>query len=246
MTEIIQKFVFYMKEVRKTSENTTVSYERDLKKMNQYFGEQGICKVEQVTATGLNSYILFLERQGRKPSTISRNIASLKAFFQYLQREGYVSENVAEDLKAPKVEKKTPSVLSEEERVRLLAQAGGESPKELRDRAMLELLHATGIRVSELITLKLTDVNLQMEYITCNDNNREKIIPFGAVAKQALENYLQQGRAELLSGGESIYLFTNCSGQVMSRQGFWKLVKTYGKKAGITGELTSHTLRSRT
>lgn len=246
MTEIIQKFVLYMKEVRKTSENTTVSYERDLKKMNQYFEEQGIHKVEQITATGLNSYILFLERQGRKASTISRNIASMKAFFQYLQRDGYVSQNAAENLKAPKVERKTPSMLSEEERIRLLAQAGGESPKELRDRAMMELLHATGIRVSELITLKLADVNMQMEYLTCKDSSRERIVPFDAVAKQALEVYLQQGRTALLSGGESVYLFTNCSGQVMSRQGFWKLVKSYGKKAGITGELTSHTLRSRT
>lgn len=234
-----------MTEIRKASDNTTASYKRDLKKMNHFFGEQGICKVEQITVTGLNSYILFLEHQGRKPSTISRNIASLKAFFQYLQMEGYVSQNVAKDLKAPKVEKKVPTVLSEEERIRLLAQAEGETPKQLRDRAMLELLHATGIRVSELITLKLSDVNLQMEYLVCNDNSREKIVPFGAVARQALESYLEQGRAQLLSGEESAYLFTNCSGQVMSRQGFWKLVKTYGRKAGITSELTSHTLRTK-
>lgn len=246
MTEMIQKFVLYMKEIRKASENTISSYERDLKKMNQYFGEHGIGKVEQVTATGLNAYILSLEHQKRKASTISRNIASLKAFFQYLQEEGYVKRNIAKDLKAPKVEKKAPHVLSEEDRKRLLEQAEGKTPKELRDRAMFELLHATGIRVSELITLKLTDVNLQMDYVTCNDNNREKTVAFDAVAKQALEDYLQQGREELLSGGESIYLFTNCSGQMMSRQGFWKLVKTYGKKAGITGELTSHTLRTRT
>lgn len=244
MTEMIQNFILYMKEVRKASENTISSYERDLKKMNQYLGEQGICKVEQVTATGLNAYILSLEHQNRKASTISRNIASLKAFFNYLQEEGYVKQNVAKDLKAPKVEKKAPHVLSKEERDRLLAQTEGKTPKELRDRAMFELLHATGIRVSELIALKLTDVNLQMDYLTCSD--REKTVRFDAAAKQALEDYLEQGREELLSGEESIYLFTNCSGQVMSRQGFWKLVKTYGKKAGITGELTSHTLRSRT
>lgn len=232
-----------MKEVRKSSENTTVSYERDLKKMSQYFEKQGIRGVEQVTVTGLNSYILFLENQGRKPSTISRNIASLKAFFQYLQREGYVKQNAAEDLKAPKVERKTPTVLSEKEAARLLEQASGDSPKELRDRAMLELLHDTGIQVSELITLKLSDVNLQMEYLTCRDSSRERIVPFGARTKQTLEAYLKQGRTALLSGKDSAYLFTNCSGQVMSRQGFWKLVKSYGKKAGITGELTSHTLR---
>lgn len=243
MTEMIQKFVYYMKEVRKTSENTTVSYERDLRKMSQYFAEQGIERVEQVTATALNSYILFLEHEGKKPSTISRSIASMKAFFQYLQGEGKIKQNIAQDLKAPKVVRKTKVALSEEERSRLLQQAGGNSPKELRDRAMLELLYATGIQVSELITLKLSDINMQMEYITCNDSGRERTIAFGAEARQALEAYLNQGRTALLSGEDSAYLFTNCSGQVMSRQGFWKLVKSYGKKAGITGPLTSHTLR---
>ncbi len=231
-----------MKEVRRTSENTAVSYERDLKKLSRYFADHGIQNVEQVTHTGLNSYILFLEKQGRKPSTISRNIASLKAFFQYLHKDGYVKQNAAEELKAPKVEKKAPAILSEEDTMRLLEQAKGDSPKELRDRAMLELLYATGIRVSELISLELTDINLQMEYITCRDGGKERIIPFGTVARQALEQYLKEGRSAL-SKEDGRYLFTNCSGQAMSRQGFWKLIKSYGKKAGITGELTPHTLR---
>ena len=112
-------------------------------------------------------------------------------------REGFVRENVAEELKAPKVEKKVPAVLSVEETVRLLEQAKGNSPKELRDRAMLELLYATGIRVSELISLKLSDINLQMEYLACKDNGRERIVPFGAVAKQAVEKYLMEGRTAL-------------------------------------------------
>ncbi len=242
MTDEIQKFIRYMKEVRRTSENTAVSYERDLKKLSRYFADHGIQNVEQVTHTGLNSYILFLEKQGRKPSTISRNIASLKAFFQYLHKDGYVKQNAAEELKAPKVEKKAPAILSEEDTMRLLEQAKGDSPKELRDRAMLELLYATGIRVSELISLELTDINLQMEYITCRDGGKERIIPFGTVARQALEQYLKEGRSAL-SKEDGRYLFTNCSGQAMSRQGFWKLIKSYGKKAGITGELTPHTLR---
>lgn len=242
MTEEIQKFIQYMKEVRKTSENTTVSYERDLKKLNQYFAEQGIGQVDKVTATGLNSYILFLERQGRKPATISRNVASLKAFFHYLQKEGYMKQNIAEELKAPKVEKRAPAILSKEETTRLLEQAKGGSPKEMRDRVMMELMYSTGIRVSELISLKLSDVNLQMEYLTCKDNSKERTVPFGAVAKQALEIYLQKGRSALLSEKDSVYLFTNCSGDAMSRQGFWKLIKAYGKKAGITGELTPHVL----
>ncbi len=243
MTKEIQEFVRYMKEVKKTSENTAVSYERDLKKMNQFFMEQGIGEASLVTVTGLNSYILFQEKQGRKPSTISRSIASMKAFFEYLQKEGEIGANIAEGLKAPRVEKKPPSVLSEEEMGRFLGQIGGGSPKELRDKAMLELLYATGIRVSELISLEVSDVNLFMEYITCKDGSKERIIPFGTEAKRALKQYLEEGRPAFLKEKEAPCLFTNCSGQPMSRQGFWKLVKAYGKKAGITGELTPHTLR---
>ena len=243
MTKEIQEFVRYMKEVKKTSENTAVSFERDLKKMNHFFMEQGIGEASLITATGLNSYILFQEKQGRKPSTISRSIASMKAFFEYLQKEGEIGANIAEGLKAPRVEKKPPSVLSEEEMGRFLGQIGGGSPKELRDKAMLELLYATGIRVSELISLEVSDVNLFMEYITCKDGSKERIIPFGTEAKRALKQYLEEGRPAFLKGKEAPCLFTNCSGQPMSRQGFWKLVKAYGKKAGITGELTPHTLR---
>lgn len=242
MMREIQKFVQYMEEVRGTPYNTVVSYERDLKKMNQYFMEQGIEDVNQLTPVMLNSYILFQEKQGRKPSTVSRSIAALKAFFHYLQKEGLADTDPAEELKAPKVEKKAPMILTEEETSRLLEEAKGKTPKELRDSAMLELLYATGIRVSELISLKVSDVNLQMEYIVCREGVKERIVPFGAVAKQALELYLEQGRPAMTEKDSSC-LFTNCSGQAMSRQGFWKLVKAYGRKAGITRELTPHTLR---
>ncbi|MFG6384670.1 MAG: site-specific tyrosine recombinase XerD [Lachnospiraceae bacterium] len=243
MTYEVQKFVHYLKEVKKTSDNTVISYERDLKKMNQFFSQQGIKDVKKITITGLNSYILFQEKQKKKPSTISRSIAAMKAFFHYLQKEGVIDKNIAEELKAPKVEKKIPVVLTKEEIVQLLEKAKGKTPKELRDSAMLELLYATGIRVSELISLKLSDVNLQMDYITCKDGDKERIVPFGTVAKQALEDYLKEGRSALIANKESSYFFTNCSGQVMSRQGFWKLVKSYAKKAGLTKELTPYTLR---
>lgn len=243
MKNKIQEFIVYLREVKKTSENTVLSYERDLKKFQSYMGEQGISEVNQITETGLNSYVLYLEKQGLKPATISRGIASLKAFFHFLHKEGYVSLNIAEELKAPKVEKKLPSVLTREETVKLLNQAKGSSPKELRDSAMLELLYATGIRVSELISLQMEDINLQMEYVTCRDANKERIIPFGRIAGEALKEYLDKGRPALVTDENNSYLFTNCSGQAMSRQGFWKLVKRYGKKAGITAELTPHTLR---
>lgn len=243
MYDEIEKFIQYLKEVKKTSENTVVSYQRDLKKMIGYFMERGIFQIDQITATGLNSYILFLEKLGRKPATISRGIASIKALFQFLEKEGYVNQNPSEELKAPRVEKRAPATLSKEETVRLLEQTKGTTPKELRDSAMLELLYATGIRVSELISLKLEDINMSMEYIICREMSRERMIPFGEVTKQALTQYLEQGRPKLVLDKSSSILFTNCSGQTMSRQGFWKLMKYYGKKAGITAELTPHTLR---
>ena len=225
------------------SDNTAVSYERDLKKLWSYLEEQGITQVTEITATSLNSYILFLEREGKKPSTISRSIASMKAFFTYLKRQGIQKEDLAEELHAPKIEKKVPEILSPEEVERLLDQAKGSTPKELRDCAMLELLYATGIRVSELIHLQMEDINLQMEYIKCRDAHKERIVPFGNVAREAVFRYLDQGRMELVKEKENPWLFTNCSGQPMSRQGFWKLIKGYGKKAGIRHEITPHTLR---
>ena len=243
MTKEIQDFIHYMKEVKKVSDNTAISYERDLRKMELYFRGLEIANAKQVTATGLQSYILFLEKQGRKPATISRSIASLKAFFHFLQAEGALKGNIAEGLKGPKVEKKPPSILTEEEAMRLLDQAKGTSPKELRDRAMLELLYATGIRVSELVSLKVSDINFTMEYIACGESGKERMIPFGSVAKEALGEYLRKGRSAFVAEEGDGNLFTNCSGQPMSRQGFWKLVKSYGKKAGINKDLTPHTLR---
>lgn len=243
MTQDIQNFIQYLHQVKKTSENTEVSYARDLKKMNQYLTAQGIHDVSEVTATSLNSYVLFLEKEGRKPATISRSIASMKAFYHYMEKEHKVSEDPSERLRAPRIEKKMPAVLTQEEVTRLLEQPGGTSPKELRDTAMLELLYATGIRVSELISLKVSDVNLAMEYLTCSDSHKERIIPFGSIAKKALSRYLELGRPKLVGDEQEEWLFTNCSGQQMSRQGFWKLIKSYGKKAGIEAEITPHMLR---
>lgn len=243
MTQDIQNFIQYLHQVKKTSENTEVSYARDLKKMNEYLMAQGIHDASEVTATSLNGYVLFLEQEGRKPATISRSIASMKAFYHYMEKERRVPVDPSERLKAPKIEKKMPTILTPEEVTRLLEQPGGTSPKELRDKAMLELLYATGIRVSELISLKVSDVNLAMEYLTCSDSHKERIIPFGSIAKEALGRYLELGRQKLVGDEKEEWLFTNCSGQQMSRQGFWKLIKSYGKKAGIEAEITPHMLR---
>lgn len=243
MTQDIQNFIQYLHNEKQTSENTEVSYARDLKKMNEYLLAQGISDAADVTVTALNSYVLFLEKEGRKPATISRSIASMKAFYHYLEQEKKIVKNPAEQLKAPKIEKKLPVILTTEEVTRLLEQPNGTSPKELRDKAMLELLYATGIRVSELISLKVSDVNLQMEYLSCSDGYKERTIPFGNVAKDALRRYLEEGRIKLATEESGEWLFTNCSGGAMSRQGFWKLIKAYGKKAGIEAEITPHMLR---
>ena len=199
--------------------------------------------MNEVTATSLTSYVIYLEKEGRKPATISRSIASMKAFYHYMEKERRLAVDPSERLKAPRIEKKMPTVLTTEEVTRLLEQPGGTSPKELRDKAMLELLYATGIRVSELISLRVSDVNLRMEYLTCSDGHKERIIPFGMIARKALEAYLAEGRPKLISDEKEDRLFTNCSGQPMSRQGFWKLMKGYGKKAGIEAEITPHMLR---
>ncbi len=243
MEQDIVAFIGYLHDVKKTTGNTELSYQRDLKKMEVYFKQQNISDISKVNFTNLNSYILFLERKGFAITTISRNIASIKAFFNFMFKEGKIKSDVSELLKSPKIEKKVPDVLTVKEVELLLSQAKCLTPKEIRDKAMLELLYATGIRVTELISLRCMDVNLYMGYIICHDKNKERIIPFGKNAKLALENYLNQARNQIVDNETNQLLFTNCSGKPMSRQGFWKLIKHYAKKAGINSEITPHTLR---
>lgn len=243
MEQYIEDFMTYLHNVKKMSENTELSYRRDLKKVADYLTGMNVTDIKKVTGTNLTSYILHLEKNNFSAATISRNIASIKAFYHFLVKEGIVDKDVAEELHAPKIEKKIPEILSMDEVVRLLEQPSGDSSKEIRDKAMLELLYATGIRVTELITLKVSDVNLNMSYISCKDSNKERVIPFGNEAKKALTKYLGGTREVMLADPDSIYLFANCSGQPMSRQGFWKLIKYYAKKAGITADITPHTLR---
>lgn len=243
MTSEIKSFADYLRNEKKTSKNTEISYQRDLLQLAAFLETKGISGVEKVTKTSLNSYLLFLEKEGKATTTISRELASIKAFFHYLHREGKICRDPAELLKAPKIEKKAPVILSVEEVNALLGQPGLASAKEIRDKAMLELLYATGIRVSELIGLRLEDLNMQVGYITCRDENRERVVPFGKAARKALTFYLKEGREGLLKGRESPWLFTNCNGKPMTRQGFWKIVKFYGEKSGIKADITPHTLR---
>jgi len=227
----------YLHNVKKTSRNTELSYQRDLMKMMHFLQKQKVEDAKEVTETALNSYILDLEKNGMSAATVSRNIASMKGFYLYLWKEGSISSDPAEKLKAPKVEKKLPEIMSVEEIERLLRQPGDRTSKGLRDTAMLELLYA------ELISLKMDDVNWKLDYIVCRDRNKERIIPFGPKAKKALEHYLKEARGQLIGDKKCEMLFPNCSGEGMSRQGFWKLLKQYVKQAGIEMEITPHTLR---
>lgn len=239
----LDRFEQYLREVKQASENTVQSYRRDLMQMITYLEEKEIREAAKVTKTSLHGYILHMEEQGKAATTISRMMAAMKAFFNYECMQACIRRNPAESLHAPKVEKKAPVVLSVDQVSALLAQPSGQTPKEIRDKAMLALLYATGIRVSELIGIQMEDINMNIGFLVCRDGERERTIPFGRSAKAALEEYLEHARNELLRGKGSDYFFVNCTGGAMSRQGFWKIIKYYGEKAGIEEDITPHTLR---
>ena len=239
----VDRFEQYLREVKQASENTVQSYRRDLMQMITYLEEKEIREAAKVTKTSLHGYILHMEEQGKAATTISRMMAAMKAFFNYECMQAWIRRNPAESLHAPKVEKKAPVVLSVDQVSALLAQPSEQTPKEIRDKAMLALLYATGIRVSELIGIQMEDINMNIGFLVCRDGERERTIPFGRSAKAALEEYLEHARNELLRGKGSDYFFVNCTGGAMSRQGFWKIIKYYGEKAGIEEDITPHTLR---
>ncbi len=243
MLNEISKFIEYLHVEKNTTENTEVSYKRDLIKMTEYLKQNNINSYTDITKEVLEDYIDYLEEQGKASSTISRTIASMKNFFHYAERQNWVTISPAEFLKAPKLDKKVPSILTIEQMDCLLSQPGDKTLKDLRDKAMLELLYATGIRVSELINLKMTDVDMEHECINCHSREKVRVVPFGSQAKNALEVYMRDARNEIVISSGVPYLFTNCNGEQMSRQGFWKLIKYYAKKAGIEEEITPHTFR---
>lgn len=243
MENEINAFIVYLHNVKDTSKNTEMSYKRDLEKVAVYMQARGVQEVTGISEQDLEGYVQFLTDSKLATATISRNIASIKAFYHYLVQEKLVGEDVSAPLKAPRIEKKIPEIMSPEDVVKLLEQPCGSSDKEIRDKAMLELLYATGIRVSELINLKITDVNMRTNVIICHDRHKERAIPFGHEARAALTRYLDGTRAGMLADQKSDALFVNCSGQPMSRQGFWKLIKYYAKKADIQADITPHTLR---
>ena len=241
MEQLIESYVTYLSDVKHSSQNTIQSYNRDLHKMQEYFRENGISGVEDINATSLGSYVLYLENSGMSTATVSRSIASIRSFFVFLLGRGIIDHNPTELIKPPKVEKRSPDVLTVEEVNLLLQQPSGRSPKEIRDKAMLELLYATGLRVSELLSLKLEDIDLEMNYITCSDGGKYRIIPIESEASEALSVYIRDVRPEMVKDGD--YLFANIKGEPMSRQGFWKIIKYYARKAEIDKDITPHMIR---
>lgn len=238
----IREFITYLHNRKRTSHNTEVSYQRDLKKMAVYFADRGIYDIRDVGELELEGYLSYMERGQFASSTISRNVASIRALFQYLYQENRIERDPSLELKPPKVEKRMPEILTVDEVDRLLKQPDLNTPKGIRDSAMLELLYATGMRVSELIHLETDDVNLTFGYVVCQEN-KERIIPIGNVSKDALTVYLEKGRSVFVKDSSEKSLFTNCSGKAMSRQGFWKMLKGYSDEAGISRDITPHTLR---
>lgn len=243
MANAIQDYVDYLHNVKQVSHNTEVSYQQDLKMAAGYLEGMDVENPLDATATNLNSYMLFLEREGFSPATVSRKIAALRSFYRYMLEEQKIQTDPTTELKPPKVEKKAPHILTVDEVDKLLSRPDTTTMKGLRDKAMMELLYATGIRVSELINLQLSDIDIKRCFLICREKNKERWIPFGEKTKQALNVYLKHAREVLLKGNENEYLFTNCSGKPMSRQGFWKVLKGYAAEVGITEDITPHTLR---
>lgn len=243
MEQRITDFADYLRNEKKSSENTTLSYVRDLRGFCRFMEQSGVHDAAKVNRTNVMAYVYELQKEKKAGATISRSIASLRSFFQFLLRKGIVTENPALNLELPKVEKKIPEILSLEKVELLLEQPKGDEEKEIRDKAMLELLYATGIRVSELISLKVRDVNLQLEYVRCGNVRKSRIIPIGVQAKFSLQRYIEKARANMILRPDEDILFVNCNGRPMTRQGFWKIIKSYAKKAGIDQDITPHMLR---
>ncbi|MDF2907735.1 MAG: xerD [Herbinix sp.] len=240
MEQYINDFISYLQEVKHASKNTLQAYQNDLKKLQLFLEKQDINSVAKISETNLNSYVLTLEKDGLSPASVSRNIAAIKAFILYLIKHQVITGDPAERIKPPKVQKKSPQVLKTDLVNQLLLQPDIGTKKGIRDLAMLELLYATGIKVSELISLKMKDVNLSGKYLTCGER-RERNIPFGKSAKAALSAYLDL-REEGFNKKNNEYIFLNSSGDALTRQGLWKILKAYARQVGMT-EINPNSIR---
>ena len=243
MTDYIADYRTCLQEEKHASDNTLSSYLRDINQFKTWLLGAGSPDLRRVKKDTINEYMLYLSGAGKSPATITRCTASLKSFYAYMLGRGAVKTNPAKNIAALKVERKCPEILTSKEVELFLEQPKCVDEKGYRDHAMLELLYATGIRVSELIGLDVGDVNLAGGFIRCRSKTRERIIPLYRTAIKALRDYMTDIRPRIISGPDEQALFVNMNGGRMSRQGFWKIIKYYQEKAEISKDITPHTLR---
>ena len=241
--EVIEMFERYLTEDKKASANTLSSYLRDIRQLAEYLDNQTEHGLVDADAEDLGEYIAMLRGNGKSVATVSRSIASIKCLYSHLFIKQRITVNPAQGLIPDKNTQKLPEILTSKEVELLLDQPECIDPKGYRDKAMLELLYATGIRVTELIDLNISDVNLSAGVIRCQSRNKERFIPMYSAAVKALSDYITLVRPQMILLPDEQSLFVNVSGERMSRQGFWKIVKHYQKKAGIEKDITPHTLR---
>lgn len=242
-TACLKRFEEYLTNVKKASGNTMSSYLRDIRQLSSYLVSHQLGNLLEATDEVLEQYVAHLKSAGKSNATIARSIASMKSFYGHMVSESLIEKNPASGLVAEKAEHKLPQILTGMEVELLLEQPQCVDMKGYRDKAMLEVLYATGIRVSELIALNVDDVNLSAGVLRCKSKNKERYIPIYPAAVRALSEYIEFIRNQMVAVPQEPALFVNVNGERMSRQGFWKLIKTYQQKAGIEKDITPHTLR---
>ena len=241
--EELERFEHYLRKDLQLADNTTISYCRDVRLFSEWFLRDRTIQLISASKDDITSYLRYLQSLGKSPSTVSRCAASLKRYYAYLIEKGKIRNNPAAGISLEKHGRRLPSILTNHEVDLFLSQPDVRDPKGIRDKAMLELLYASGIRVSELIGLNLEDVNLSVGFLVCRSADKERVIPLYRVAVKSIQEYLQNVRPILTADSGESALFVNVNGSRMSRQGFWKIVKGYQTKAGIKKEITPHTLR---
>ncbi|MDO4868814.1 MAG: tyrosine recombinase [Bacillota bacterium] len=242
----IEEFVQYLQKEKRMAKNTLEAYKRDVISFISFESSRGITDVTEVSSTEIVAYLHNLKSTGKSASTVNRKLASLRSFFRYLQKINVIKDNPTSGIKTPKIERKELEFLTIEEVDRLL-EVPDRSLKGIRDRAILEVLYATGIKVSELIDANVEDVNFRMGFITCATSSiRARIVPLGRPSRAALEEYVYDVRKKLLrdDNRDEKALFVNYYGSRITRQGLWKLLKEYGEKTGLQQRLTPNTLRN--
>lgn len=243
MLDLIHAYENYLAKVKKASANTIASYMRDIRQFTQWLDAKCKLNVMNVTQKHVLDYLSYLQSINKSAATISRGVASLKNFYAYMQASGFIEENPVSDVHIDRGDKKLPQILTGREIELLLAQPACVDAKGYRDKAMLELLYATGIRVTELIDLDIDDVNLSQGVIKCSNSKKPRSIPLYPAALRALKKYIHDVRGSMLEDPNENALFVNVNGSRMSRQGFWKILKHYQESAHIEKEITPHTLR---